>query len=226
MQIIHKLTLDTAKQGVQAAIPVTVSDSGSHLLMISFCTNGIPVTIEPGMVATFYALKPDGTEVVNSCVCYSQEGAYANTVLHTVSAGTLAVPGQVNARIIVGDGESTYFSPRFILRVEENEFLDSELTSTSEYSQLIALASSSNDMALNAEAWAVGTKGGIAVAEGEAQYQNNARYYARQFTENIDTAIRTDSSNPVANRVIKAYVDSSIAYAVSSSITNTLNKAV
>ena len=223
MQIIHKLTLDTAKQGVQAAIPVTASDANSHLLMISFCCNGLPVTIDEGMVATFYALKPDKTEVMSSAVCYSDGGAYSNTVLVTLSKAALSVAGKVISRIVVGDSERTCFSPRFALSVEENEFLDSEFASSSEYSQLIALASSSNEYALEAEAWAQGTKGGIAVPADAVQYQNNAKYYARQLiSEGVDYVMSDSSLRPVSNRVIKGYVDSSI----SAAIIGALNKAV
>jgi hypothetical protein len=47
---------------------------------------------------------------------------------------------------------------------------------------------------LDAEAWARGTKGGVAVGSGEEQYHNNSKYYSEQAA-----ASARDSANQAAN---------------------------
>jgi len=224
MQIVHKLTLDCAKQGTQAVISVACNDSNSHILMVDFCLDGQPLTIGNGIYASFYARKPDGREVLDSCVCYGEGSAYPHTVVHIISSDTTSAVGEVSCRIVLGDTVSTLYSPRFSLRVEENEYLDSQVTSGSEYSQLIMLVSHASDYAEKAQAWATGEKGEASVSSADPQYRNNAKYYAELAKSylSIDGAVSDSSENAVQNKVIKAYVDERIASSIGDALTSSL----
>lgn len=217
MQIIHRLTLDTKKQGIQAAIPLTANDSASHILIFDFCGDEKNVSIPEGSTAVFYALKPDGSEIMNSCVCYGENGAYPNTVVYTVTPETSAMPGRVNARLIVSDESTVYYSPRFELRVEDNEFLDADIASSSEYTELRRLIEDAAEYKDCAEAWACGKIKGTDVDGDAPQYENNAKYYAELSAKNsvtTDNEMSDSSDNPVKNRVIKKFVEDLVATAV------------
>ena len=209
MEIIHKITLDTGRQGVQAAIPVTQDDSGSHVLVISFASDGRRVEISEGSTAAIYCAKPDGTEILCSAVCYSSAGAYPDTVVCTLSGTVSQAAGTVYSRAIVEKDGVTLYSPLFAIRVDGNGFVDSGYASSSEYSDLINIAASAENSAGDAEAWATGEIAGEAVDSSDPRYHNNAKYYAGLLT--VDSQMSSTSEHPVQNKVIKAYVDAAIA---------------
>ena len=66
-----------------------------------------------------------------------------------------------------------------------------------------------SDAALNAEAWAKGTRNGTDVGSSDDAYHNNAKYYSEQAAESaasltVDSALSDSSTNPVQNKVITA----------------------
>lgn len=222
MQIIHKLTLDTKRQGIQASIPITAADENSHVLIIDFCANEESVTIPEGSSAVFYAAKEDGGEIMNSCVCYSESGAYPNTVVYTVTPETISGVGRVRARIIVSDKHTIYYSPRFELCVEDNEFQGSSFEKSSEYTELLRLIEGTKENKDDAEAWACGTIDQKPVESGAPQYNNNAKYYAELSAKGsvtVDGEMSDSSDNPVKNSVIKRFVEDYVA----EKVTNLLN---
>ena len=182
MEIIHKLTLDVGKQGLQAVLPITLDDSNSHVLMITLSSEGKHVPIPEGVSAAFYCKKPDGTEALLPAVCYSSEGALPDTVVCPLTITVAQAVGLARARIMIGNTESTLYSPAFGIRIEHNEFTDSDYPSSSEYSALLQFVEES-------EAWATGEVGGVPVPPGAPQYQNNAKYYGTvQFEDIIESA--------------------------------------
>lgn len=224
MQIVHKITLDTEKQGVQAVIPVTHQDVNSHTVIIGFSASGRHIRIEPGTGAALYCKKPDGTEILSRAICYSAEGAYPDTVVCTLGSSLTQVPGGVEARLIVTKDSSMLFSPKFCIKVDENSFADCDISSVSEYSELIYLAGETENLCAAAEAWAAGTVNGDPVDSEAPQYHNNAKYYAEHFT--VDSEMSASSTNPVQNSVVKAYIDSTVESAVAGAITSALGTSV
>ena len=224
MQIIHKLTLDCGKTGTQAVIPIAQGDMNCHLLMIDFCLNGTPLKLSTGLYATLYAQKPDGTEILDSCVCYGETGAYPNTVVHILGNDASSAHGQVNCRIIIGNGVSTLHSPEFALRVEENSFLGLDLTSSSEYSRLISLVGEASDSALVSRAWAVGENAEGELPQSAPQYQNNAKYYAQLAKSYLvtDSSVTEGSARAVQSGAVKVYVDSALTQAVGALLSSSL----
>lgn len=212
MEIVHKITLDVSKQGVQAVIPMTQDDSASHKLVISFSNGGGHVSIEQESSAALYCKKPDGTELFCSAVCYSENGAIPDTVVCTLSGTVSQAAGTAYVRALVEKNGSTLYSPLFAFRIDGNGFVDSGYTSQSEYSELINLAAASGESAADAEAWAVGEIGGAPVGADDPRYHNNAKYYAEH--PDIDDQMSASSEKPVQNKVIKKYVDDAIASAI------------
>ena len=224
MQIIHKITLDTEKQGIQAMIPATHQDGNSHIVMVSFSASGRHIRIQPGTSAALYCKKPDGTEILSRAICYSFEGAYPDTVSCDLGSAVFQAPGAVEARVIVTLDDSVLFSPRFGIRVDGNIFADNDIASVSEYSELICLAGQTEDLTAAAEAWAAGTVNGDPVGSDAPQYHNNAKYFANSFV--LDSEMSASSENGVKNNVIKAYVDGAINDAIESAISSALNTPV
>lgn len=119
-----------------------------------------------------------------------------------ISEAQLAIPGLVWLSLRASDGGGTvrWASYYGTLYVEENGYVPSDYTgSLSELEQL------ENDLSQHiatmeylidkgtaygdeAEAWAVGTRSGVPVAEGDETYNNNAEYYAEHAASEIETA--------------------------------------
>ena len=192
MEIIHKLTLDVGKQGLQAVLPITLDDSNSHVLMITLSSEGKHVPIPEGVSAAFYCKKPDGTEALIPAVCYSSEGAFPDTVMCTLTVTVAEAAGLARARIMIGNTESTLYSPAFGIRIEDNEFTDSDYPSSSDYSALLQLAEES-------EAWAIGEIGGVPVPPDAPQYQNNAKYYGTVCFDDIIESAKALSKLPYSS---------------------------
>ena len=192
MDIIHKLTLDTGRQGLQAVLPITLNDSNSHILMISLSSDGKHLPIPEGSSAAFYCRKPDGNEVLLPAVCYSSESACPDTVICRLSVTVAEAAGLANARIMIGNTESTLYSPAFGIKIDENEFMDSDYSSSSEYSELLRLAK-------DAEAWTTGEVGGVPVPPDAPQYQNNAKYYGTVYFDDIIESAKALSKLPYSS---------------------------
>ena len=62
------------------------------------------------------------------------------------------------------------------------------IPSTSVFIELQELVDDANGKILDAEAWAVGTRNGIPVEEGDPAYDNNAKYYAEQADDDAEAA--------------------------------------
>ena len=192
MEIIHKLTLDVGKQGLQTVLPVTLDDSNSHVLMITLSSEGKHVPIPEGVSAAFYCKKPDGTEALLPAVCYSTDSAFPDTVMCTLTVTVAEAAGLARARIMIGNTECTLYSPAFGIRIERNEFMDSDYHSSSEYSALLQFAEES-------EAWATGEVGGVPVPADAPQYQNNAKYYGTVYFDDIIESAKALSKLPYSS---------------------------
>ncbi|MCQ2436008.1 MAG: hypothetical protein MJ101_03785 [Clostridia bacterium] len=183
MEIIHKITLDVLRGGVQAVIPMTCGDTNSHTIVVTMRSGADTVSFGADESAVLTAKKPDGTELVNSCTVYTSGGVYPDTVRYTTTAQTLSSAGAVCCRVTIINSRGTVlYSPEFAINVIDNAVIDvgSQIQSMSEYTALI-------NAKLDAEAWAIGTKGGASVDGASSQYHNNAKYYADQLADFVST---------------------------------------
>lgn len=85
--------------------------------------------------------------------------------------------------------------------MSENSGVPIEVTPTIEVQASVEMGGRSSEY--NAEAWAVGERGGVPVAEGDQTYHNNSKYYAEQAEAEAEDAEAwangTRGGTPVGN---------------------------
>lgn len=152
MDIVKKLTLDVARDGVQANVLLVQGEAGSRALAISLRNGGAPISFDEGVFAAFRAKRPDGGEIFNSCIVYTENGAYPNTIYYNVTQQNVAVAGTFNARIEVANAQGeVLWSPEFSVTVKENRSVYSDVGQQSEYSALIDAVARAETSDENAE---------------------------------------------------------------------------
>ena len=159
LMITHKLHLDVSKDGVQGNIVLVKGERASR--DISFTLSNGKNTVELGedYSAAFRGIKPDGNELFNSCVVYTENGVYPNTVRYHVTEQTVTAAGTFTARLLIWNREGeVLWSPEFSVTVKEHSSLDSDVESQSEFTALIDAAVQAQNAAKQTENVAAETK--------------------------------------------------------------------
>lgn len=152
MTITHKLTLDVARDGIQGNVMLVKGERGSRDIAFTLRNGKNAVELGDGYSAALRGIKPDGTELFNSCAVYTERGVYPNTVRYHITEQTVAVEGNFTVRLLIWDNEgSVLWSPEFSITVKENGSLDSEVGSQSEFTALIDAAVQAQNAAKAAE---------------------------------------------------------------------------
>ena len=129
----YRISLDIHSTQSQVSLPVKQGDT-SRKVFISLCEGGKPYQIEKDCYAVFSAKKPDGTLIENYCIIAG------NVIEYTFTEQTTAVGGMLNCEIKLYGGDSGLItSPRFTIIVDSRAVGDAETESTSEYSALTNL---------------------------------------------------------------------------------------
>ena len=169
MVIMHKLTLDVASDGIQGNLVLVRGERGKRDIAVTLRCGKVPIVLEAGQTAAIVGVKPDGGELLNSCVVYTENGIYPNTILYHVTEGTVAAAGTFSVRLVVWDTDgNTLYSPEFSLTVKDNDALDLNVGARSEFTALIDAAAQAQRAAALAEETAEGLKGLLEEHEAEA----------------------------------------------------------
>lgn len=119
--VTQKITLDVAKDGIQANIIMVQGEANSRELAISLRNGKNPVELGAGVIAAFKAKKPDGTDLLNSCQVYTSSGVYPNTIIYNVTEGTVDTACVYSARIMLYNAAGELlWSPEFSITVKDN----------------------------------------------------------------------------------------------------------
>ena len=131
------------------------------------------VAYSPTGSATIQGRKPDGHGFEYAA---SLSG---NIVTADLTKQMTAVAGPVRCQVVVRESDDRTGTFAFILQVQKSALPDDTEMSDSDY-QLIEQAL---DAAEDAEAWAVGERGGVPVGPTDPTYNNNAEYWAYQASQ-------------------------------------------
>ena len=214
MTVRHKVVLNAASPNVQAVLKMTKGDTSSHDIYVTLRNGAENVTFDGTESAYLHAKKPDGTTSVMSGVLYAHDGAYPDQIVFTLTQLTLAATGRVQLRVVIDsiDG-AELFSPVMAVDVAANPALDNDITSQSEYTAL-------TNAKLDAEAWAKGTKNGVAVSAGADQYHKNSKYYSEQAASSASDANTRATAAGSSAATAEAYAKGTVSgEAVSSGAT-------
>lgn len=203
MNVNHVLSLNVSSASVPPTLHMTQGDSNSRSIVAALFSGASPFTIPTGSSVMVRFGKPDGTGGLYDA---TESGAHVvfagNTVTAPVAAQMLSVPGVVVAQIEVYSA-ATEESPAyrlasfcFFVDVEKSAYPDDTIISSDYYNilsesiqQALQYSQSSQSAAKDAEAWAVGQRGGVDVPSTDPAYNNSAKYWAQNVgTVNLETS--------------------------------------
>ncbi len=162
MEYTQEITLDVNSNTAYTVVGAKQSDSKSRIIVVHITKDGIPYTIETGATAYFRFKKPDGKSILNEAyIDYNN-----NTVQVILTSQTLAAYGRGYADIVLyGANQEILSTVSFILLIMASPDTTSATTSSDEFGYLQGIVDSANATIYESEAWAVGTRSGIPVAE-------------------------------------------------------------
>lgn len=201
MNVNHALSLNVSSASVPPTLHMKQWDSNSRSIVAALFSGASPFNIPSGSSVMVRFRKPDGTGGLYDA---TESGAHVvfsgNTVTAPVAAQMLSVPGVVVAQIEVYSA-ATEESPAyrlasfcFFVDVEKSAYPDDTIISSDYYNilsesiqQALQYSQISQSSAKDAEAWAVGQRGGVDVPSTDPAYNNNAKYWS-QNAETINLA--------------------------------------
>ena len=196
MNVNHALSLNVSSASVPPTLHMTQGDSNSRSIVAALFSGAIPFNIPTGAAVMVRFGKPDGTGGLYDA---TESGAHVvfagNTVTAPVAAQMLSVPGVVVAQIEVYSA-TTEESPAyrlasfcFFVDVEKSAYPDDTIISSDYYNILSESIQQALSSAKDAEAWAVGQRGGVDVPSTDPAYNNSAKYWAQNAgTINLETS--------------------------------------
>lgn len=194
MQIIN---LQIAPTAISPVINVSQFDVGRQFQLKLF-DGSLAYELPTGATAQINGIKPDGT-------AFSYTDAVAvsgNTLTITTKDQMTVLYGIVICEIRISKNGLDIGTLNFRLDVEHSPIDGDVNISETDIPAIIELARTQEE---NAEAWAVGTKGGIPVSSDDPQFNNNSKYYAEQAADDAEYA--HDKAAEAANSAQSAHDD-------------------
>ena len=193
MNVNHALSLNVSSASVPPTLHMTQGDSNSRSIVAALFSGASPFNIPTRSSVMVRFGKPDGTGGLYDATESGAPVVFAgNTVTAPVAAQMLSVPGVVVAQIEVYSS-ATEESPAyrlasfcFFVDVEKSAYPDDTIISSDYYNilsesiqQALQYSQISQSSAKDAEAWAVGQRGGVDIPSTDPAYNNNAKYWAQ-----------------------------------------------
>jgi len=145
-------------------------DRGMGRLIISLYDG--PIAYSPNGTAVIQGTKPDGRGFDYACTMSG------NVVTANLTEQMTAVAGQVRTQIVVTESTGRTGTFVFILDVQRSALPTDTDMSESDYQLIEQAIEAAQDAVEDAEAWAVGQRGGQDVPSTDPTYENNSKYWA------------------------------------------------
>ena len=172
--------LELIPKGIPPIVNVSQYDKG-QTWAITILKDGEPFTIPSGSSIVIEGTKEDGTGFQYSCT-YS-----GSTVTATEQQQMTVFAGDVPAQLRITKNNDLIGTLNFIIRVEPAALADDTIISETDLplieeaaemiAQVPSIINQMEGLSEDAEAWAVGTRNGVAVPNTDPAYHNNAKYY-------------------------------------------------
>ena len=179
----QSFNLDLIPKGVNPVVNVSQYDAG-QTWTIGITENGNAFSIPSGASVTICGTKRDSTGFMYACTFSG------STVTAIVQPQMTILSGDQKAELRITKGDEKIATINFIIRVEPSALSDSTQISETELpliEQAVELMDEApqiiaqmEGLEQDAEAWAKGTKNGVAVPSSAEQYHNNSYWYAMQ----------------------------------------------
>ena len=145
-------------------------DHGTGRLVISLYDG--PIAYSPSGTAVIQGVKPDGHGFDYSCTLSG------NVVTANLTEQMTAVAGQVRTQIVVTESTGRTGTFVFILDVQRSALPADTDMSESDYQMIEQAIEETQQAAEDAEAWAIGQRGGQDVPSTDPTFENNSKYWA------------------------------------------------
>lgn len=136
----YRTSLDIHNTGSQALLCFNRNDNARKIVFV-LTENGMPYKLTNDCSCVLSAIKPDGTDLVNSCAIDVEKG----TITYDVTAQTTACAGTFECQLTITGLEGVISAPIFSMQVREIVINDIDLESTSEFNALVEMYNGFND---------------------------------------------------------------------------------
>ena len=150
-------------------------DEGTGRLIIKLYDGD--VAYAPTGTAKIQGRKPDGHGFEYDATLSG------NTVTANLTKQMTAVAGPVRCQVVVKESSDRTGTFVFILEVQHSALPDDTEMSDSDYQFIEQALEQTQEMVEDAEAWAVGERGGVPVDPTDPTYDNNSKYWAYQASQ-------------------------------------------
>ena len=196
------IKLNLIPGGIPPIVHVSQYDVGRPLAFELY--DGLnAATIEAGTVIDIRATKPDGTGFEYACTWNN------NVVSIATQAQMTVLSGSIECELHLVKDSQEIGTANFILEVEAAALRGDTDISETDLPDIIDMARSHEQAAASsasdAEAYAVGKRGGVNVTSGDPAYENNSQYYAGEADDSATAAATSESNAATSESNAEAY---------------------
>ena len=177
---MQSINLQICPNGIKPVINVSQNDIGRQFQLVLYDGTSA-YSLPSGTTARIDGIKPDKKG-------FSYPDAVTvsgNVVTVTTKQQMTIVSGLVECEIRLSKNSNDIGTLNFKMMVEPSPVNDDTDISETDLPAIIELG---RENMLNSEAWAKGTKDGVAVGSSEPQYHNNSKYHSEQASSSASTA--------------------------------------
>lgn len=189
-RIAYKIALDVTKAESQKFLTgFSVGESRARVLKITLNNGRNPVHFDGTETISMFVTKPSDTSP-SIGLCYLE----GDTIVYNVLQSDVSEEGPTRFTIKVqhldeDQNISVLYAAHFTIQVTDPECDDSHVPDDPNYSILEALIAEVEQFDSDAEAFAIGTRGGVPVDEDDPAYHNNAKYFAENLEYEVEEQV-------------------------------------
>ena len=189
--ITQTLQLNLVPKGVWPRLYVSQYDAGSRTLTFEIYNGDQRFTLTSGTTAKIQGTKPD-----RHGFSYDAEVDTSNNIITIdITQQMTAAHGEAYCELVLFKSGQRIGTLNFVMMIQQAGLNDETDTSDSDLPDIIAEAT---EQMLTAEAYAKGTRDGIAVTSGQTGYHDNSKYYKEQAATQASNA-STSATNANTN---------------------------
>ena len=148
MKIIHEITLDVSRHGIQASIPLTQHDAGMHSLLIHLRNGSREIKLSEDITATLYV----SNDTYEDVIVYTDNGAYPNTLECNITPYITKDTGEYTAQLqIYENGTKLFSAPEFTMIIKADRSNDSQVISSPPFAAVITARDAARSAASDAQ---------------------------------------------------------------------------
>ena len=189
-RIAYKIALDVTKAESQKFLTgFSVGETRARVLKITLNNGRNPIHFEGTETISMFVTKPSDTSP-SIGLCYLEE----DTIIYNVLQSDVSEEGPTRFTIKVqhldeDQNISVLYAAHFTIQVTDPECDDSHVPDDPNYSILEQLIAEVEQFDSDAEAFAIGTRGGVPVTEDDPAYHKNAKWFAENLEIEVEEQV-------------------------------------